>query len=730
MRKLSFLGGAILLLHFFSCKKIETVNQTASLSVSKALTSTECSTYPIIDSMPSFDADADTAEIPTILGNQRTNPYTLANMRQAYNNLGYSALPVNATNQYVRFLPNSAQQLSILDSTLDAQGLEMFDAPIDYDILQEGDYYQDPSIPDSLPTWQYAVVPANFQAPTGITYQVLSQIHIPTDDYTAVETEGERLASIQDSINCSNGMMQPQSGPSYVTPDCFGCGGGCSITGATHVDPGSTYTYYLSCGDGSLAYSWDLVCGTTNEWTGNEIIVRWNSSGCTSGTITAKRSDGTVLAYLTVTIGTPPPPPPPPPPAIDAQVPAGMITVSDVNLNTIPGVRNVRVVAKRWFKIERTYTDNNGNFQFTKRFKHKVKIVVRFKNSYCNIRGIRGTRIWQSLYAVRTTIGVFSSNKNSIPHNFDRLTNSTNARGNRYWVAATVNNAIIEHRDYATQYGFSAAPMGLNIYITNWGITEGLASTPLFGKRFVDDLPASYINTYLIGLLGNDLLIGPIVGITRRRLDMAIDYHRADMSRFTSDFIKETVYHECSHASQYTQMGTGWYTDFVNAELAEIQNHPSGQYNPYGDGTTSNSPIIALGEAWGYHMGHFLADQRYGLNSSQAIEQGIAYTNNNPVAGLSSHLNLLEDFNPNRINDPFYWIPQGLMYDLIDNRNDNNAVPRRVPLDDQVVGYTTAQLFNALQSDITTLQAYHTRLISQTSNNPAGVNTIFTFYGY
>ncbi len=67
---------------------------------------------------------------------------------------------------------------------------------------------------------------------------------------------------------------------------------------------------------------------------------------------------------------------------------------------------------------------------------------------------------------------------------------------------------------------------------------------------------------------------------------------------------------------------------------------------------------------------------------------------------------------------------------LMDNRNDNNAVPRRIALDDQVTGYTIAQLFSALQSDVTTLQTYHTRLISQTNNNPAGVNTIFTFYGY
>lgn len=90
----------------------------------------------------------------------------------------------------------------------------------------------------------------------------------------------------------------------------------------------------------------------------------------------------------------------------------------------------------------------------------------------------------------------------------------------------------------------------------------------------------------------------------------------------------------------------------------------------------------------------------------------------------------MEDFTPARTTDPFRWIPQGLMYDLIDNRNDNNAFPRRVLLNDIVSGYTTAQLFNALQSDITTLQGYHARLISQINNNPAGVNTIFSFYGY
>jgi hypothetical protein len=94
---------------------------------------------------------------------------------------------------------------------------------------------------------------------------------------------------------------------------------------------------------------------------------------------------------------------------------------------------------------------------------------------------------------------------------------------------------------------------------------------------------------------------------------------------------------------------------------------------------------------------------------------------------------LLEDFDPinRRIADPFWWIPQGLYYDLIDNRNDNNSAPVRVPLVDNVVGYTNQQFFNALDDDINNLPSYRGRLLSENANSQiAGVNTIFTFYGY
>ena len=151
------------------------------------------------------------------------------------------------------------------------------------------------------------------------------------------------------------------------------------------------------------------------------------------------------------------------------------------------------------------------------------------------------------------------------------------------------------------------------------------------------------------------------------------------------------------------------------------------QNPPYGNGDQgANSAIIALGESWADHMGHFMADSKYQLNSAPTIMQRTLY-NNNAIFNGSSHINALEDYDPSRTFDPDAWIPVGLYYDLIDARNDENF--GRVNLNDQVSGYTNQQFFNALDEDIRSLPAFRIRLLNENSNNQAAeLNTIFTFY--
>ena len=208
-------------------------------------------------------------------------------MTTAYHNLGIYNVPVVVTNLYVRFKP-TIDQLSILDSTMDAQGLEIFDTPVDYDVTYEGDYYQDPSIPDSLPTWQYAVVPPAFVFPSGIQYETLAQIHIPPDAYTAVETEAENIAG--------GGLAKPNIQPNI--PQCLP---------GYHWDGHNCVAN--NCPEG---YVWN---GTTCVPASCSTGYHWNGTSCVPDQTT------------------------PPPPAADAQIPQGNILVHDTNLGADVGVR-------------------------------------------------------------------------------------------------------------------------------------------------------------------------------------------------------------------------------------------------------------------------------------------------------------------------------------------------------------------------------------------------------
>ncbi|MEO9020949.1 MAG: hypothetical protein ABI237_13150 [Ginsengibacter sp.] len=77
--------------------------------------------------------------------------------------------------------------------------------------------------------------------------------------------------------------------------------------------------------------------------------------------------------------------------------------------------------------------------------------------------------------------------------------------------------------------------------------------------------------------------------------------------------MKELFYHEITHCTHYAALGNSWYTTFVNAELFEIgyTSFIDPAAEPYGRGTDATySPIIALGESWAYHIGHYFTDKR------------------------------------------------------------------------------------------------------------------------
>jgi len=122
-----------------------------------------------------------------ILGEQLENPYAIETMQRALHNLSGSSLQgvsaqqisLEPTHLYIKFRPQNEEELNILkrDSTL-----ILYDHPLDFEILESGDYYHDPEIAVGQPTYQYCAVEANKQLPDGVEAEVLAELYIPDED--------------------------------------------------------------------------------------------------------------------------------------------------------------------------------------------------------------------------------------------------------------------------------------------------------------------------------------------------------------------------------------------------------------------------------------------------------------------------------------------------------------------------------------------------------------------
>ena len=75
-----------------------------------------------------------------VLGEKLDDPYTVENMTKAL----FAVYPTKASvvelkpsHNYVRLLPGNEEDLALLEE----MGVQMLDHPLDYKIVQEGDYY-------------------------------------------------------------------------------------------------------------------------------------------------------------------------------------------------------------------------------------------------------------------------------------------------------------------------------------------------------------------------------------------------------------------------------------------------------------------------------------------------------------------------------------------------------------------------------------------------------------
>ncbi len=115
-----------------------------------------------------------------IVGEKVESPFLLRNMQRSIDSLSTrsglrSKIILEPTHLYVRFLPLDTTEYErlVADKTLD---LDPY--PLDRK-LTEGDSYHDPSLPQGAITWQYTVVPVEYNLKDlGITYEILEELYI------------------------------------------------------------------------------------------------------------------------------------------------------------------------------------------------------------------------------------------------------------------------------------------------------------------------------------------------------------------------------------------------------------------------------------------------------------------------------------------------------------------------------------------------------------------------
>lgn len=168
-----------------------------------------------------------------ILGAKLSDPYSVANVTKALESLyptKAGRVDITPTDIYVRFLPASEADYDKLLGL----GLVLMDHPLDYQIIRDGDYYHDPSLPEKQITWQYCVVPKDFQLPNDIPYEILDHCYIaehagPTKadswvDWDAVEEEAYRLTGNEELFvpPTKGGKVKPKGRITIVDDKCDG----------------------------------------------------------------------------------------------------------------------------------------------------------------------------------------------------------------------------------------------------------------------------------------------------------------------------------------------------------------------------------------------------------------------------------------------------------------------------------------------------------------------------
>jgi hypothetical protein len=388
--------------------------------------------------------------------------------------------------------------------------------------------------------------------------------------------------------------------------------------------------------------------------------------------------------------------------------PSGRIMVRDNSSNTDVPVKNVKVKAKRYAKIKSAYTDNNGYFSINKGFRHKAKVIVKFKNDYAVVRGINGAlKVWQYVFPLKKKLGVYEEEEmENINYTF-QYSDNANYMSALHFVAAHAMSTLIDMRQYCSNNNLAGFSPGseyrLNIWISS--VHTQHAATPMLRSIISTSQLVQAIQYLFPGMASQ------VINILKEYspdITMRLQDPNTGSTRVAAN-INSTFFHEFAHTVHYNKAGNVYWVDLISAILLN---------GGYGTKTSTGHGHIAVAESWGFFIGPTFTSMRY--SSSTLIAQ--------------ENLNFLEyQKNDNSVpwapfNGSFSrgWIPWGMHHDLIDT-----GEPSVTLITDQVSGYTINGIFKGFHQGSTTVQNLKAAILANNGNSQAAqVNTLVSGYDW
>lgn len=683
----------LFLLPFTSCKK----------EYEKIESPKEAMKVPVLEGAMSL-----TEVEQTVLGEKRINPYTVENMTAAWNQLypEYSETILPTTDLYVRFHPKTPQEFKDLQEAINAYDVgnnsmdkndpHLFDFPLEYEVEQAGNFYHDPSLSEGEITYQYAVVPPDFQFPGGVAYTVIADLVLAP--YSSFLTAEAFRRTGNDYYNANNEKVSfcETTCPNY--PNCLADGIDC--------ETGTIQAFGVPC---FLSPLWPFCLG-------NAIV-----SGLPTATGgTATNSCGCPIDEI-------------------GNKPGGCVQVEDTQLGW-EGVKNVKVcVRDLWFTTRSTWTTNEGCWSISLDYLGPIQGWVQYTSSRMTISGLRDIYVTEFGHPISQNIGVHLSGYTDLQVHHHRHTD--NSRMERMvWFASLANNAVYEYDWYSAQEGLPPAAPNLNIMLMNEGATAsapmlshimrtspGAAVSVVSGFSFAGST-AAFTTAGVVDLFlpGTSLLVGALMPVFMTHMlanlpDMIYLYGDRDIS-LTSDLVKRTIYHESAHTAHYYAL-----TDKNDYWIGNIRRIiDNGGYGQKGTGDFEKTALI---ESWAYHIGNYFADLHYGTDNFYSA----AATNVNDEERKRFVYKFSEGDDPyNQFDPETYWLQRGVYWDLMDDRA-HNVPPLNIPdpVKDSVSGFSNFEIFTALTTNNrASINQVKNALINFHPAQSDAIDTLYKEYGY